>query len=97
VWWNPPSVQGVDSVNHDHRNKNMDCLICGANAEKIPTAITDISILCPTCGEYDVSGMVIATGELRILELRQRREMLDKARRSARPDTRPMITTYLFD
>ncbi len=75
----------------------MDCLICGANAEKIPTTITDISILCPTCGEYDVSSMVIATGELQFLELRQRREMLDKAKRSAWPDKRPMITTYLFD
>jgi hypothetical protein len=75
----------------------MDCPICGAVAEKIPTAITDISILCPTCGAYDVSGMVIATGELQFLELRQRREMLDKAKRSAGAEKRPMITTYLFD
>ncbi len=81
----------------------------GANAEKIPSqdmacpvcggavTVTDIGVLCPTCGEYDVSGMVIAAGKLQSLEPRQRREILDRAKRAAKPGKRPIITTYLFD
>src|SRR5260370_24672236 len=39
----------------NHRSQDMDCPICGANAEQIPTTIDDVSIVCPTCGEYDVA------------------------------------------
>src|SRR5712671_5221859 len=31
----------------NHRSQDMDCPICGANAEQIPTTIDDVSIVCP--------------------------------------------------
>ena len=74
----------------------MDCPICGANAEQIPTTIDDVSIACPTCGEYDVASTVLATGELQKFEPEQRRDVLDQAKRSAHPGARPMITDYLL-
>ena len=74
----------------------MDCPICGANAEQIPTTIDDVSIVCPTCGEYDVASAVLATGQLQKLEPEKRGDVLDKARRSAEPGARPMITDYLL-
>jgi hypothetical protein len=74
----------------------MDCPICGANAEQIPTTIDDVSIVCPTCGEYDVASAVVATGHLQKLGPEQRRDALDQAKRSAPPGARPMITDYLL-
>jgi predicted RNA-binding Zn-ribbon protein involved in translation (DUF1610 family) len=41
----------------------MKCYVCGANAEKIATAVDAVSIVCPVCGEYDVSSSAIATGQ----------------------------------
>jgi len=41
--------------------------------------------------------MVITAGQLQSLELKQRREILDRAKRAAQPGERPIITTYLFD
>jgi hypothetical protein len=74
----------------------MNCLVCGAKAELIDVTIHGVSIACPTCGEYDVSGSAIATGQVERLEPEQRREALDQAKRSAQPGTRPMITTQLL-
>ena len=74
----------------------MDCLICGADAEHIQAIGDVVSVLCPMCGAYDVSGSVIASGQLRGLTLDQRSDILDKARRSMLPGARPMITPYLL-
>jgi hypothetical protein len=74
----------------------MNCLVCGAKAELIDVTIHGVSIACPTCGEYDVSGSTIATGHMEMLKPEQRREALDEAKRSAQPGARPMITTYLL-
>jgi hypothetical protein len=74
----------------------MDCFICGANAEQIPTTIDRLSIFCPMCGEYDVSSSVLTTGQLQKLDWEQRGDVLDKARRSAEPGARPMITDYML-
>jgi hypothetical protein len=74
----------------------MNCPICGANAEQIATTIDDVSIACPTCGEYDVSSAVFATGQLQKLDPEQRCDALDQAKRSAHPGARPMITDYLL-
>jgi hypothetical protein len=74
----------------------MDCPVCGAEAEAIPATIIDLRILCPACGEYDVSTTVISTGQLQSLEPDQRREILDMAKHAAPPGARPMITTYLL-
>jgi hypothetical protein len=74
----------------------MNCPICGANAEQVSATIHSVSIRCPVCGEYDVSGSVVAK-QLQTLEPEQRRDVLDKAKRSAEPGARPVITTYLLD
>jgi hypothetical protein len=74
----------------------MNCHVCGANAEQIATTIDAATIDCPTCGEYDVASSVIATGQLQALEPERRRDVLDKAKLSAQPGARPVITTYLL-
>jgi hypothetical protein len=74
----------------------MNCPVCGATAERIPTTIDGMSIVCPTCGEYDVERTVVATGWLKRLEPEQRRDVLDQAKRSSQPGTRPVITLYLL-
>ena len=71
----------------------MNCPICGALAEDLPNTIDGKSIRCPDCGEYDISGTVYDTGTLQNLERDQRRSALAKAKRSAQPGQRPMITT----
>jgi hypothetical protein len=74
----------------------MKCFVCGAKAQKSATTIDAVSILCPVCGEYDVSSSAIATGQMEELEPEQRRDALVQAKRSAQPGTRPMINTYLL-
>jgi hypothetical protein len=67
----------------------MNCLVCGANSETIETTGDVVSLACPRCGEYDVSHSVIAAGQLRQLKPTQRRDILDKAKRSAARGARP--------
>jgi hypothetical protein len=74
----------------------MDCPICGAVAERIALPIDCVSVACPICGEFDVASTVVASGQLQGLALEERRDVLDKARRSAEPSARPMITPYLL-
>jgi len=73
----------------------MECPVCGTNSEELPTTINGITVLCPTCGKYDVSSAVIATGQLQRLEPEQRRDVLNKAKRW-QLGKRPMITTHLL-
>jgi predicted RNA-binding Zn-ribbon protein involved in translation (DUF1610 family) len=74
----------------------MNCLVCGAKAEQIAATIDGVSIVCPVCGEYDVSSSAISTGQMEKLDPEQRRDALEQAKRSAQPGARPMITTYLL-
>ena len=74
----------------------MNCPVCGANAEQIMSATDGVSIVCPMCGEYDVSSSVLATEQLQRLEPEERANALNKAKRSALPGARPMITTNLI-
>src|SRR6266849_8792505 len=76
-------------------SQDMDCPICGAIAEQMRTTIASMTIICPMCGEFDVASSVMATGQLQKLEPDQRGDVLDKARRSAQPGARPVITPYL--
>ena len=71
----------------------MNCLVCGAKADLIDVAIDGVSIACPRCGEYAVSSSAITFEKL---EPEQRRDALARAKRSAQPGSRPMITTYLL-
>src|SRR5258707_7671 len=87
------SARGRPSQPASH---DMDCPICGAIAEQIRTTIASVTIICPMCGEFDVASSVMATGQLQKLEPDQRGDVLDKARRSAQPGARPVITPYLL-
>jgi hypothetical protein len=75
----------------------MECLVCGADAVQIPSGVGRIGIVCRVCGEYDVETAVIAAGQWRRLAPEQRHDIFDKAKRSARPGTRPLIRPYLLD
>jgi hypothetical protein len=74
----------------------MDCPVCTANAEQIATAIDGMGIICPTCGEYDVSSSVLAAEDWQRLDPDERCDALDDAKRTAQPGARPMITTHLL-
>ena len=74
----------------------MNCLVCGAKAELVDVTLDGISIACPRCGEYDVSSLAIATGQMEKLEPEQRRDALKQAKHSAQPGARPMIVTQLL-
>jgi hypothetical protein len=75
----------------------MECPVCGADVEQIPSGVGRIGIVCRVCGEYDVETAVIAAGQWRTLQPEQRRDILDEAKRSAQPGTPPLIRSYLLD
>ena len=75
----------------------MECLVCGADAGQIPASIGRLGVVCPVFGEYDIETAVIAAGQWRTLEPEQRRDILDKAKRSAQQGARPLIGSYLLD
>jgi hypothetical protein len=74
----------------------MRCLVCGADAEQIPVRIGSMGVACPTCGEYEIENAVIAAGQVRRLEPEQRRDVLDRAKRSAPTRARPLIRPFLL-
>jgi hypothetical protein len=76
---------------------SMNCPICGATAQQGSAATKGVAIVCPMCGEYEISSSVLTAGQLRKLEPQQRRAVLDNAKRSAQPGTRPVITSYSLD
>jgi hypothetical protein len=84
----PPKLQPVELV--------MDCPVCTANAEQIATAIDGMGIICPTCGEYDVSSSVLAAEAWQRLDLDKRCDVLNDAKRSGQPGARPTITNELL-
>jgi transcription elongation factor Elf1 len=73
------------------------CPVCGAEAEDITVATFDgKTIRCGFCGDYDVSGTVFTTGLLDTLDRNQRSDILERAKRSAPPGKRAMITSDLI-
>jgi hypothetical protein len=72
----------------------MECPVCGASAEHLPATTDAMSIACPTCGEYDISTSV-PIEDWQSLELQDRRDVLDEAKRSAQPGARAIITADL--
>jgi hypothetical protein len=75
---------------------DMNCPVCGANAEQIMSTRDGMSVVCPMCGEHDVAGSVIATEQLQRLEPDERDDVLNSAKRLAQPGARPMITANLI-
>jgi hypothetical protein len=75
---------------------DMNCPVCGANAEQIMSTSDGMSVVCPMCGKYDVAGLVIATEQLQRLQPDERDNVLNRAKRLAQPGARPMITANLI-
>jgi hypothetical protein len=75
----------------------MECPVCGAPARTIRApAFEGKSFKCPNCRDYDVSKSVLERGLLRKLDRAQRRDVLERARKGAAPNTRPVITSYIL-
>jgi hypothetical protein len=72
---------------------DMNCPVCGANAEQIAITIDSQTIACPTCGDYEISNLLLATAHWRRLEPANRGALLSEAKRSARPGSHPVIDT----
>jgi hypothetical protein len=75
---------------------NINCPVCGGNAEQLAASGDSVSINCSKCGEYDIAGSIVATEQLETLDPDERRGALDMAKQSAQPGTRPMITVDLL-
>ena len=74
----------------------MSCPVCGTDAEQITSTSDGVNIICPMCGEYDISSSVLTTEQRQRLEPEERCDALNKAKCSAQPGARPMITAYLI-
>jgi hypothetical protein len=74
----------------------MNCPVCNANAEQIAATIDGMGIICPTCGEYDISNSVLAAEDWQRLDPDERFDVLGKAQLSAQPGLRPKITSKLL-
>ena len=73
----------------------MRCPICdGPAKEIIPAGLGGVSVDCPTCAHFDVTGK--AVGELERLGTEGRRGALTKAIRFWADDPRPCISTACF-
>src|SRR5215470_7894912 len=75
----PEAGSGPPPTDRNQRSQDMNCLVCGAKAELIDVTIDGVSIACPRCGEYDVSGLTIGTGQMERLKPEQRRDVLEQA------------------
>jgi transcription initiation factor TFIIIB Brf1 subunit/transcription initiation factor TFIIB len=74
----------------------MDCPICGTNTEDISTTADGLRIVCSTCGEYDITSAVLGSEQWQTLDPEERFDVLKDAKRSAQPNARPVIATYLL-
>ena len=74
----------------------MQCPICeNLNAEDVTfTTFDGRMIRCPECGEYDISGTLLARQPLQSLTVSDRIAALQKARLRTKQGMRPMVLTY---
>jgi uncharacterized Zn finger protein len=74
----------------------MQCPICeNSEAEDVtPTTFDGRMIRCPDCGEFDLSGTLVARKTLLTLTRQERREALQRARRRTKEGWRPILLTY---
>jgi hypothetical protein len=73
---------------------DMNCPVCGADANDVTATADNTSVVCAACGEYEISSSVLAGEQWLSLEAKERRDLLDDARRSAEPGMRPVIANY---
>jgi TIR domain len=96
LWRNYQNVRKIRGGPTPQERRHMDCPVCGQTAEEILNTIDGVTVNCPDCREYDISSSAMAEKRWQDLEPEQRREALAKAKRSAQPGKRPLITSYLY-
>jgi hypothetical protein len=75
----------------------MECPICLGPARFVAAPAFDgRRITCARCGTYDVSRVVLERRLLEHIDTSKRRDVLERARRTAAERARPLITTYLL-
>ena len=68
----------------------MQCPVCGTPAENLtPGNVDGLIVRCVHCGEYEIVGT--AVNDLLRMQLIERADALEKARRAAPPGARPAI------
>ena len=71
------------------------CPVCDGPARDITVAIIDgKSFKCGRCGDFDVSGTVLAGDMLAPYDGPSRIAILERAKERTQPGKRPLITTY---
>jgi hypothetical protein len=102
--WERAAISLARHSRQQHRGKPQQqpvwplasCLVCGAKAEQITSTIYGMNVVCPTCGEYGITGSVLSMDQWHRLESQERNDALNKAKASARPGACPMITSNLL-
>jgi hypothetical protein len=72
----------------------MSCPVCGTAICSASSTIDGITIVCRTCGEYDISNIVLVSEQWQKLDPAERCDVLLEAKRSAKPGDCPVIATY---
>jgi uncharacterized Zn finger protein (UPF0148 family) len=72
----------------------MSCPVCGTVICSALGTMDGITIVCPNCGEYDISNVVLASEQWQRLEPEERCDVLLEAKHSAQPGGCPVIATY---
>ena len=72
----------------------MNCPICASAVEEIPPVADAVSINCPRCGGYSISGTVADTEIIQRTEPERLRKALANAKARAEPGKRPLIQSY---
>ncbi len=68
----------------------MNCLVCRADAEAIPTGGDFVELVCPNCGHFRVSRSLLAVQRGRLFDVEATRRALELM---PRRDGIPMLTT----
>lgn len=72
----------------------MICPVCGEQAERLPRTFDGEGVRCNNCGDYGITGSVLASEDWQWLEQSQRLDALRNAKRQTEPGNLSKITTY---
>jgi hypothetical protein len=74
----------------------IDCPVCETPAKHEPiTTFNGDMVRCPNCGDYGIARK-LDLNRLRQLQLDERRKVLDRAKRLAKPGQLPKIASYML-
>lgn len=70
----------------------MKCVICGAEAREVDTGMDGVELVCPECGHFRVSAMVLRQSSQRTFDVERTRIWLHRER-EINPDRGPEINS----